>query len=211
MGSPSICGSPMRHPGADYPWCWFTGWWFPAGMVPAAERLGVHHPVYAPDLPGFGKSAKPRQALDLAGLSDALASWMRAVGLNRAAFLGNSMGCQIVAEFALRHPSLIERAVLQGPTVDREARNLVRQAARLPADARKDSDFIGLDPDAFPRDFAIFVRYYTHLQERITARYPMPGPLGLSQLGRFLQEAGDRYRVRWIREAAAEQRVRMTV
>jgi len=28
-------------------------------MVPTAERLSPHHPVYVPDLPGFGKSDKP--------------------------------------------------------------------------------------------------------------------------------------------------------
>jgi pimeloyl-ACP methyl ester carboxylesterase len=52
---------------------------------------------------------------------------MPAVGLERAAFLGNSMGCQIIAQFAVRHPDRIERAVLQGPTTDPEARTWHQQ------------------------------------------------------------------------------------
>src|SRR5262245_40295657 len=32
-------------------------------MVPTAERLAVYRPVYAPDLPGFGRSDTPIQAL----------------------------------------------------------------------------------------------------------------------------------------------------
>src|SRR5215213_1015797 len=54
-------------------------------MIPTLKRLAVHHRVYAPDLPGFGKSGKPARAQDVPGLSDALAGWMRNLGLERAA------------------------------------------------------------------------------------------------------------------------------
>ncbi len=46
-------------------------------MVPIAELFAPYHSVYAPDLPGFGESEKPRRALDVTGLSDSLAAWMR--------------------------------------------------------------------------------------------------------------------------------------
>jgi alpha/beta hydrolase fold len=46
-------------------------------MLPTAERLAVHFPVYAPDLPGFGRSAKPPRAFDIIELADALAAWIR--------------------------------------------------------------------------------------------------------------------------------------
>ena len=71
-------------------------------MIPLAARLAAHAHVYAPDLPGFGKSDHPERPLKIAGLADALAGWMRATGLARAALIGNSMGCQVIAELALR-------------------------------------------------------------------------------------------------------------
>jgi len=104
-------------------------------MIPTLERLAVYHRVYAPDLPGFGKSGKPARALDVHGLSDALAGWMRKLGLERAALVGNSMGCQIIAELAGRHLDLVERIVLQGPTMDPRARSALRQIGRLLLDA----------------------------------------------------------------------------
>jgi 2-hydroxy-6-oxonona-2,4-dienedioate hydrolase len=107
-------------------------------MVPTAERLAVHHRVYAPDLPGFGKSEKPPHALDVSGLSDALAAWMEAAGLKRAALVGNSMGCQIIADLAARRPERVERAVLQGPTMDPYARTILRQAGRFLLDTPRE-------------------------------------------------------------------------
>ena len=89
-------------------------------MVPLAKALAPSYRVLAPDLPGFGDSEKPPHVLDLAGLTDYLVAWTRACGLERAVFLGNSVGCQLVARLAVRHPDLVERVVLQGPTMDPE-------------------------------------------------------------------------------------------
>src|SRR5919201_4398086 len=99
-------------------------------MVPTAIELAATCKVYAPDLPGFGLSAKPSKILDVPALADALAAWMRALRLSRAVLLGNSFGCQIIAELGVRHPALIARAVLQGPTIDPRARSAPRQILR---------------------------------------------------------------------------------
>jgi pimeloyl-ACP methyl ester carboxylesterase len=100
-------------------------------MIPLAERMAEHAHVYAPDLPGFGKSDHPEHPLNIAGLADALAGWMRATGIQRAALIGNSMGCQVIAEMALRYPALVARAVLIGPTTDRRGRHVLEQLRRL--------------------------------------------------------------------------------
>ncbi len=107
-------------------------------MVPLFDELAPFHDVYAPDLPGFGRSEGPARALDVVGLADALAAWMRAVGLRRAVLVGNSMGCQIIAWLALRHPGLVEKVVLQGPTMDSGARSTLRQTWRLLLDTTRE-------------------------------------------------------------------------
>jgi hypothetical protein len=75
------------------------------------------------------------------------------------------------------------------PPIDRWAAVLRR--------ARRWGRFVGVDPRAFPRDFAVFLRFHRDLAA-IAARSPMPDPLTLAQLDAFLASAGDRFRVRWL-------------
>lgn len=96
-------------------------------MIPLAKHLAPHLRVYAPDLPGFGLSDKSPQALTVRQLADALAAWTHKVGVRRAAFVGNSLGCEVLVELAVVHPQLVDRLVLQGPTPDPEARGIARQ------------------------------------------------------------------------------------
>jgi pimeloyl-ACP methyl ester carboxylesterase len=100
-------------------------------MMPTAERLAPHRTIYAPDLPGFGRSRKPPRPLNLTELSDALAAWMELLVIDRAVLLANSIGCQIIVDLALRRPELVEHLVLVSPTVDNEARTVFRSFMRL--------------------------------------------------------------------------------
>jgi 2-hydroxy-6-oxonona-2,4-dienedioate hydrolase len=43
---------------------------------------------------------------------------MREIGLERAVLGGNYFGYQIKADLAVRHLERVERAMLQGPTMD---------------------------------------------------------------------------------------------
>ncbi|WP_240761713.1 alpha/beta fold hydrolase [Nitrosococcus wardiae] len=99
-------------------------------LLPTAAELARNHHVYAPDLPGFGLSAKPRHILDVQELGDALAAWIEAFGLEQVALLGNSFGCQIIIECIARHPEKIARAVLQGPTTPPSERSWFWQFVR---------------------------------------------------------------------------------
>ncbi len=99
-------------------------------MLPTAVRLARDHTVLVPDLPGFGRSAKPARALDVPELADHLAAWLPTVGLISAVFLGNSLGCQVVVDLALRYPQCVDRAILVGPTVDRLDHTMPRQLWR---------------------------------------------------------------------------------
>lgn len=100
-------------------------------MMPTACRLAPHRTVYAPDLPGFGRSSKPSRALNITELAEALASWMELLGIDRAVLLGNSIGCQVIVDLALRRPELVEKLVLVSPTVDKSARTAFSSFARL--------------------------------------------------------------------------------
>lgn len=104
-------------------------------MVPLVEQMAAYAHVYAPDLPGFGKSQKPADALNIAESADVLAAWMQAIKLGRSVLLGNSFGCQVVVALALRHPELISRAVLVAPTIDGRAPTVIQQLMRLLWDA----------------------------------------------------------------------------
>jgi 2-hydroxy-6-oxonona-2,4-dienedioate hydrolase len=99
-------------------------------MVPTAVRLAREYRVYAPDLPGFGHSDKPPRTLDIPELADALVAWMDTAGLERVALVGNSLGCQIIVDSAIRYHARVEKLVLQGPTMDRYARTLRQQLGR---------------------------------------------------------------------------------
>jgi 2-hydroxy-6-oxonona-2,4-dienedioate hydrolase len=111
-------------------------------MTPALKLLARHYRVYAPDLPGFGRSEKPPAVLDVSGLSNALSAWMDTVGLERSVLVGNSMGCQIIADLAAHRPELVERAVLQGPMMDPRRRSVLRQVARFLLDVPREPPFM---------------------------------------------------------------------
>lgn len=120
-------------------------------MVPTAERLAAQFCVFAPDLPGFGLSDKPRRILCVPELADALGAWMDTVGLRRAALVGNSLGCQIAVELAVRRPELAHALVLAGPTTDPHARTASAQIVRWFRDWPGERPSLAL---AHLRDFA---------------------------------------------------------
>ncbi len=104
-------------------------------MIPAAQQFAPYYRVYIPELPGFGKSEKPNHYQNLDEMADTLAAWMETVGLAQAILLGNSLGCQIIARFAVRHPQRIQSAILVGPTMDECARTAHQEIGRWLANA----------------------------------------------------------------------------
>lgn len=121
-------------------------------MVPTARLLAPHFPVFAPDLPGFGRSGKPARVLGIAELADALGAWVEQIGLAPAVLVANSLGCQIVVDLAVRRPELVDALVLAGPTMDRRGRNAPVQIARWLRDWPRERQSLAL---AHLRDFAL--------------------------------------------------------
>lgn len=74
--------------------------------------LASHYRVITPDLPGSGLSDKP----DIAYTPDEMVAFVRgfmdALGIQKAAFVGNSMGAGLVIGMAVAHPDRVDRLVL---------------------------------------------------------------------------------------------------
>lgn len=111
---------------------------------PLAKALLPNVRSVAVDLPGFGLTRGPREALDVRGLSLALADWLRATGRGGAVLVGNSVGCQVLFDLAVHSPELLGPVVLNGPTTDARARTSLRQAGRLALDAPLERPDLGL-------------------------------------------------------------------
>ena len=89
--------------------------------------VAPHTDVWLIDLPGWGRSAAPRELLEaprgegsstriMQLLVDMLEGWLRARGLfGGAALLGHSMGGHLAASFAAAHPGALSQLLLASP------------------------------------------------------------------------------------------------
>lgn len=87
-----------------------------ASMLPTLWDLGRDHRVIAPDLPGFGDSAKPVRAYSARFYGTWLRGLLDALGIERAHLVGNSMGGRIAIEGGLEVPDRVDRLVLLAPS-----------------------------------------------------------------------------------------------
>src|SRR5919107_2659723 len=67
-------------------------------VLPCLSRT---HRVYAVDLPGFGYSGKPSAAYSPAFFARFVGAYLDALGLERAALVGNSLGGLVALRLAL--------------------------------------------------------------------------------------------------------------
>lgn len=118
---------------------------------PGAPRLllvhgiGMGHTVYADfisaitdnveviavDLPGFGDTPEPDEARTMPETADLLAEALEDRRLTPVIAVGHSMGGQVVAELAARHPNDVPRAVLIASSVNPAERTVWKQAWRM--------------------------------------------------------------------------------
>jgi 4,5:9,10-diseco-3-hydroxy-5,9,17-trioxoandrosta-1(10),2-diene-4-oate hydrolase len=69
--------------------------------------LARTHRVYAPDLPGFGRSAKPVADYSPAFFTHFISYYLDALGIERAAVAGNSLGGLVALRLALSEPARV--------------------------------------------------------------------------------------------------------
>ena len=76
------------------------------------EPAAAGHRVYAPDLPGFGRSEKPRASYGIPYFTRFVDSYMESRGLRNVAVVAASLGGRVALELALKHPDRVGRLVL---------------------------------------------------------------------------------------------------
>jgi pimeloyl-ACP methyl ester carboxylesterase len=90
-----------------------TSW---STVGPLLARAG--YATYALDLGGFGLSSKAWEAsYGHPDQADLVAAWMEHLGLDTAMIVGHSMGGNVAAHLALRHPQRVTRLVLAAPAI----------------------------------------------------------------------------------------------
>lgn len=86
--------------------------------------LARAHRVAALDLPGFGRSDKPRRAYTLPFLRDVIAELLDVLGWTRAALVGHSLGAAISQMVALAQPTRITQLWLVSGSLTTRAQKL---------------------------------------------------------------------------------------
>ncbi|MDQ0643614.1 alpha/beta fold hydrolase [Microbacterium murale] len=119
--------------------------------------------IIALDLPGFGEAPEPERTLTMARHADLIAAFLRSIGVMDAVIIGHSMGSQIGAELAARHPDLVDGLVLAGPTVNSATRSIREQATYLLR------DLVGERPIVLWRGAREYLRGGPHLIRKIRA------------------------------------------
>jgi pimeloyl-ACP methyl ester carboxylesterase len=87
-------------------------------FLPTLAALAPHYRAIAVDLPGFGDSDKPiRAAYDPPYFARAMTALLDALELDRADFVGNSMGGRVALEMGLERPDRVRRLALLAPSL----------------------------------------------------------------------------------------------
>jgi pimeloyl-ACP methyl ester carboxylesterase len=76
------------------------------------DRLSSRATVFALDLPGFGRSTKPRTTYSLPYFARAVHGFLDAMGIAQASLVGHSLGAAVAVTYALTHPARVERVAL---------------------------------------------------------------------------------------------------
>jgi 2-hydroxy-6-oxonona-2,4-dienedioate hydrolase len=107
-------------------------WW-----QPQVAGLAQHHTVHLVDLIGFGASS--RQPFVLAEASAQLVELMDRLNIDRASFVGHSLGGLVAADMAASRPERVARLILVNSAAmpftgkrSRHVRNLLRALSQMP-------------------------------------------------------------------------------
>ncbi|HEY7649991.1 MAG TPA: alpha/beta fold hydrolase [Methylomirabilota bacterium] len=108
---------------------------FAASWQPILPMLASRATLLAVDLPGFGRSAKPRVRYSLEFFARALAEFLEARGVRHVSLIGHSLGAAVALVYARGYPGRVDRVALLGGLVPGFAYRLARvyQVLAVPA------------------------------------------------------------------------------
>jgi pimeloyl-ACP methyl ester carboxylesterase len=93
---------------------------------------------FIPDLPGSGSSERTVESLGIPELADWLVAYCDAAGVDRAVFVGNSLGCVTVIELAVTRPDLVAGIVLVSPAGGPNNQPMGRAIGQMARDAPRE-------------------------------------------------------------------------
>lgn len=93
-------------------------------MVPAAKRLAPLCTVYAVELARLRSELQALADFGVPQTADALAAWVEAMGLARATSQATPSAARSWPNLRCGIPERVDQLVLQGPTVEAQARTL---------------------------------------------------------------------------------------
>ncbi len=79
---------------------------------PLIAKLAVTHTVIAPDLRGFGASAKPESGYDKKTMAQDVHALTASLGYQRVAVVGHDIGLMVAYAYAAQYPADVDRIVL---------------------------------------------------------------------------------------------------
>src|SRR4051794_30177736 len=109
-------------------------------------QLARDHTVLAPDLLGHGESAKPRGDYSLGAYASGIRDLMVALGVDRATFVGHSLGGGVAMQLAYQFPERLDRLVLVSSGGLGKEGHLMLRLGALPGAADRVPLLVGQPP-----------------------------------------------------------------
>jgi pimeloyl-ACP methyl ester carboxylesterase len=121
-------------------------------LEPTAVLMCDRARHYIPDLPGTGRSARSPHPPDIKSSMHDLVDYCDAIGVDRATFVGNSLGCVTLLELADTYPDRVEGLIFVSPAGGPNNQPLAKALCQMSIDGLR-------EPFALAR---IAVRDYLH-------------------------------------------------
>ncbi|MBX3271417.1 MAG: alpha/beta hydrolase [Sandaracinaceae bacterium] len=173
------------------------------------EPLARDYTVIVFDLPGAGRSDAPRAPYTPDALADLIGDTLRALGVEGARVIGNSMGGYLAMRLALRRPGAMSRLVnLHSPGAPTPRMWALEAALSLPGSAAIVDRLVRRDPLRWAfRNVHYWDESLKSLEEAREYGAPLATPAGREAFARYL---GDTLRAsemrRFARQLAALER-----